>query len=184
MLAPARQLDALTASRLVEDYRQFDRDLRIVRAKAGYMLALVLMPSGITLDHFVYPELGAIILKARLLCDLALLFCFALCFSRWRYKFADLLDKPCVLLPTLSISWMIWASEGAMSPYYAGLNLMVIGGCLLIPYTAKEAALVCASILIFYATACLLFKFHPASMALRTTLPAQAGQTLYNNLYF
>lgn len=177
------QADA-SKSQLPEAYRQFDRDLRIVRSKAGYALALILMPAGITLDHFVYPELLGIILKARLLCDLALLVFFALCFSKWRHKIAWILDKPCVLLPTISISWMIYASEGAMSPYYAGLNLMVIGGCLLIPYTAKEAALMCALILIFYATACLIFKHHPPSTAMSHVGGISTKQSLYNNIYF
>ena len=33
---------------------------------------------------------------------------------------------------------MIYASEGAASPYYAGLNLVLIVACLMMPYTFKE----------------------------------------------
>jgi hypothetical protein len=182
MSTVAGQIEA--PSRLPDAYREFDRDLRIVRAKAGYALALLLMPAGISLDHFVSPKLQWPILKVRLLCDLALLICLLLCYSPWRKKLAWLLDKPCVLLPTLAISWMVWASQGAMSPYYAGLNLMVIGGCLLIPYTAKEAALVCASILIFYAGACFFYKTWPPLVVEYPSTKLLTNQNLYNNLYF
>jgi two-component system sensor histidine kinase PhcS len=182
MIAHANQPGA---SLLPEAYREFDRDLRILRAKAGYVLALVLMPAGITLDYFVYPNLIWKIMQVRLLCDVALLACFLFSFTRHAARFSKALDKPCVLLPTLSICWMIYLSEGALSPYYAGLNLMVIGGCLLIPYKTLESAGVCVSILILYASACVLFRFTPPHTAIHLggTL-MKSGQFLYNNVYF
>jgi len=182
MIAHANQLGTPL---LPEAYREFDRDLRILRAKAGYVLALVLMPAGVTLDYFVYPNLLWKIMQVRLLCDVALLACFLFSFSRHAARFSKALDKPCVLLPTLSICWMIYLSEGALSPYYAGLNLMVIGGCLLIPYTTRESAGVCASILLLYASACMLFRVSPPHSAIhQSPTLVMAGQFLYNNVYF
>src|SRR6185503_16364619 len=113
MLAPAGQLGA---SRLSEAYRQSDRDLRIVRAKAGYILTLTMMPAGIALDYIIYPRLGGQMLQARLWCELGLLICWFLSQTSIRHRHPWALDKPCILLPALSICWMIYLSEGAMSP--------------------------------------------------------------------
>jgi two-component system sensor histidine kinase PhcS len=185
MIAHANQPAAL--SPLSEAYREFDRDLRVLRAKAGYVLALVLMPAGVTLDYFVYPQLLWKIMQVRLLCDVGLLACFLFAFTKHAHRFSKLLDKPCVLLPTMSICWMIYMSEGALSPYYAGLNLMVIGGCLLIPYRTRESALVCASIMALYASACGMFRLAPPHSVIHQSQSlslALAGQFLYNNVYF
>lgn len=175
-------VESNNATPLSEAYGQFDKVLRVRQAKAGYLLALVLMPAGISLDFFVYPHLLWPILKIRLLCDVFLLPCLLMCYTKRAARIAYFIDKPCVLLPTLAISWMILISEGALSPYYAGLNLMVIGGCLLIPYTAKESAAVCASILVFYALACLVHGRHSGVSGF-LGIVTYTG-TLYNNLYF
>lgn len=170
-----------SALRLAQAYRESDRALRVQRAWVGYILALVLMPAGVTLDFFVYPQLFWKILAARLVCDVALVPCMLLLRTPLGRRYAQISDKPCVLLPALSISWMIFASEGALSPYYAGLNLMVLAACLMMPYRMKEAALVCALVLITYAGACLLY------VAVRPHAMQQASDhapMLFNNLYF
>ena len=171
------------AERLADAYREFERALRVRQAKVGFALALVLMPAGISLDYFVYPDLLWPILKVRLLCDLALLPCMIFAFTRLGRRCAVLLDKPCVLLPTISISWMIYASEGALSPYYAGLNLMIIGGCLLIPYKLREAALMSAAVLACYAAACLLNSAAPPHGKVSSAMGPVAS-AMYNNMYF
>ena len=51
---------------------------------------------------------------------------------------------------------MIYATEGVISPYYAGMNLVLVGVCLLIPYTLAEAASICGSVVVCYSAACIL----------------------------
>ena len=170
------------AARLGEAYKEFDRALRLRQAKAGYYLALALMPAGMTLDAFVYPGHWGRFCIARLLCDVALLPCLFLLSTPLGRRFASLSDKPVVLLPSIAICWMIYATDGAASPYYAGLNLMVVGACLLIPYRVREAAVVCGLILLIYAGASVIPHASPVGSS-----QASAGShstVLFNNLYF
>lgn len=146
------------------------------------------MPAGIALDYIIYPRLGGQMLQARLWCELGLLICWFLSRTDVRHRVPWALDKPCILLPALSICWMIYLSEGAMSPYYAGINLIVVACCLMIPYTAMEAAAVCLTITIFYAIACLAYRLAPPSCAIHglttTAGGTSVGRLLFNNLYF
>src|SRR5581483_5285942 len=102
-------IESNSALRLAQAYRESDRAMRVQRAKAGYVLALVLMPAGVTLDFFVYPNLFWKILADRLVCDVALLPCMLLLCTPFGRRYANILDKLCVLLPALSISGMIFA---------------------------------------------------------------------------
>jgi hypothetical protein len=63
--------------------------------------------------------------------------------------------------------------EGAVSPYYAGLNLAMIAACTLMPWTFGDAACTCLSIIALYLVACLLHRgtaFDPS--------------IFFNNVYF
>ena len=161
---------------LSEAYREFDHALRIRQTRIGYILALLLMPAGISLDYFVYPQLFWKVLGIRIVCDIALLPCFLLLCTPWGKRHAKLLDKPCVMFPTFAICWMIYVSEGAISPYYAGLNLMVLAACQLMPYAFRECALICAAVLVAYTATCVVH--HTGS----TSAPHPG--ILFNNVYF
>lgn len=166
---------------LLEAYQNANRELRIRHAKVGCVLALVLVPAGSSLDYFVYPELLWPIFQIRLLCDLALLPIFALLYTSFGRRHVWTLGTLWALLPTFAICWMIYASEGVASPYYAGLNLMIIVTLQLIPYTLWEAILFCTLVIGSYVVACVL---HWSSGGLLQEAPAAEFSTLYNNLYF
>ena len=172
--ASAPELDP---RQLAGAYHEFDRDFRVQVAKVGFFLVLVCVPLGISLDWFVYPELRGPIFVARVLCDLAAAPLFALMFTRWGRRWVNVLGLAWPLLPVLTIAWMIYASEGAASPYYAGLNLTLLAACLLMPYTLSEALGLCLSTIAMYVAACL------AHRALRHPQTPEAG-ILFNNLYF
>lgn len=176
MIAALKQVDG---TRLFEAYREFDHRLRITRARVGYILSLLLIPAGVTLDHFVYPDLKWPILRARLLCDLAMVPWFILVGTPLGRRYIRLVDKPCAILPSLAICWMIYSSEGVISPYYAGLNLIMVGVCLVMPYTTREGALFCAIVATIYAATCLLHKLQSPHDA-----PDGGSSLLFNNLYF
>src|SRR5665213_3232919 len=111
-------------SRLQEAYGVFLRALRLRQAKIGYLLPLALVPAALSLDYFVYPELLGALLKSRLLCNLALLPCYIMLFTRYGPRNLFWLGNLWLMAPMLVICWMIYASEGANSPYYAGLKLV------------------------------------------------------------
>ncbi len=168
---------------LYEAYGKADAALRVRQAKVCSVLSLVLVPACIGLDYWVYPNLVWRMFGWRLLCDLALLPCFLALFTSWGHRHVRLLGNAPPLLPAFSICWMIYATEGVLSPYYAGLNIVMAGVILLIPYTLGEAGLICTVVVICYAGACVLHQVYPPAMQVRT--PRTGGASIYfNNVYF
>jgi two-component system sensor histidine kinase PhcS len=136
---------------LMQAYGRADDELRLHQAKVCSVLSLVLVPACIGLDYFAYPELLGRMFVARLICDVVLLPCFLLLFTPWGRRHVHLLGNAPPLIPGITICWMIYASEGVFSPYYAGLNIVLVGVILLIPYTLTEAGIICAVVVSCYA---------------------------------
>ena len=182
MLMPAHS-GRLDSNTLASAFRESELNLRVRQAKVGFVLVLTLVPAGISLDFFVYPHLLWKILQVRLFCDLLVLPWFLAMFTGFGRRHAVILSNVCVALPSLAICWMIYASEGPISPYYAGLNLIIVGACLLFPYKLKEAAAFCGFVLVSYTLASMLHRYHPSTTAIHVQGLA-SGSTLYNNIYF
>jgi signal transduction histidine kinase len=157
-------------------YSQGVNNLRLFYTKVGCGLALFLMPLGITLDYFVYKEhLGAFFL-IRMLVDLIIGSTFGLLYTEFGKRNIQKISLFWLILVSFSISWMIFLSEGANSPYYAGLNLVVLAVGVLLHWRLKEALFVCLSTWGMYFAACFLhYK--------QTGIPVDT-QILFNNTYF
>jgi signal transduction histidine kinase len=158
---------------------QDDRRQRVLHSKIGCVLALVLMPAGVALDWFVYPEHMLALFASRMLCDVAVLGVLALLFTRFGERHIRVLGIAWALLPAASISWMIWYQQGATSPYYAGLNLVIIAVSLLMPWTLGEVLTTCAITLLFYVLASAL---HP--MTPEEAVVGFPWRVFANNVYF
>jgi two-component system sensor histidine kinase PhcS len=168
---------------LLDAYARADNVLRIHQAKLCSVLALVLVPACIGLDYFVYPELLGRLFVARLICDAFLLPSFALLYTAWGRRHAHLLGNAPPLIPAIAICWMIYATEGVFSPYYAGLNIVMVGVILLIPYTLTEAGVICAVVVFSYALACLSHTLF--SHTNHSHVGFGTGfSTFFNNIYF
>jgi two-component system sensor histidine kinase PhcS len=170
-------------SHLREAYGEFVRGLRLRQAKIGYLLPLALVPAALSLDYFVYPELLGALITSRLLCNLALAPCYILLFTRHGPRYLPWLGNLWLMAPMLVICWMIYASEGADSPYYAGLNLVMLAGCLLTTYNAKRATVFCGFIILCYGAACYLHWLMPPASSLHKSSLLN-GSVLFNNIYF
>jgi two-component system sensor histidine kinase PhcS len=175
--------ERLSESRLADAYRDFIRNLRMRQARVGYLLALTLVPAALVLDAFVYPELLGPILKSRVICDLALLPCFISLFRPFGLRNIRWLCNAWLLAPMVVICWMIYASEGVLSPYYAGLNLVMLSACLLTTYGARGATYFCMVVVTAYVLACLGHVVMPPATVLHKSW-LKDGSLLCNNLYF
>ncbi len=169
---------------LIEAYKRFYLGLRVRQAKICFSLAMLLVPACIGLDYFVYPQLAWTIFKSRLWCDLAMVPCFVVLFTKVGQKKVRWLDSAPLLIAALAICWMIYLAEGALSPYYAGLNIVIAAAILLIPYTLTEAVCVCGFVVGCYAGACLLHQYYPPANVSGSFSPLNTGRTLVNNFYF
>jgi signal transduction histidine kinase len=154
-------------------YHEFDIDLRVSQTRIGAILALILVPAGSSLEYFIYPQFLTDFFIIRILCDLVLLPIYLILFFPIGRQYVRWLSAAWAMAPVLSISAMIYFAEGSQSPYYAGLNLMIIVTCQLLPYTLKESIGYCLAVLLSYVLACL---FH-------TAIPFDPN-IFYNNVYF
>jgi two-component system sensor histidine kinase PhcS len=149
-----------------------ERAERIRTGKVASMLVVFLMPAGVMLDFFFYPdELGDFLL-VRLLCAVLAAGLWYLHTTPWAERNYKLLGLPIAWLPAAGISWMIYVTEGPTSPYYAGLNLILLAVSVVVHWNLRESFLAVAGVLLMYSA---------------VALPkADAGQLaiIFNNFYF
>ncbi|EAR21162.1 Response regulator receiver:ATP-binding region, ATPase-like:Histidine kinase A, N-terminal [Nitrococcus mobilis Nb-231] len=150
-----------------------DRSARLRFSRIGCVLALVLIPAGVTLDLFIYPQFFGKFLLLRALGDVAVLVILGLHFSKNGRDNIRILTMAWLIIPQATICYMIYLTEGYASTYYAGLNLAILGMGVLLPVTVWEVAILVSASLALYLVACLSRTEEPINSVL-----------LYNNLYF
>jgi signal transduction histidine kinase len=153
-------------------YEQYNRKVRIRNASIASLLVIILMPVGSLLDWFVYPRLLLPFFTLRIACSVGTAAAWLMLKSRYQKLLYPFLIRAWYLLPSFSISLMIAFSEGASSPYYAGLNLVILAVCAVMQTSVWESLFSIVSIFAMYLAACL---FH-----------GELGSTfaIVNNIYF
>ncbi|HWX22119.1 MAG TPA: ATP-binding protein [Candidatus Binatia bacterium] len=151
---------------------------RAERARTGRIaswLVVLLMPAGISLDLVVYHDQALPqFLPLRLICSalgLVLVFLHGSKFSRYQ----RFLGVPIALVPAAGIVIMIYMTQGESSPYYAGLNLVLLAVNVVVHATTWESIISVAAVLLMYLLACL----PPGE-----TMAGQNWRMFFNNLYF
>jgi signal transduction histidine kinase len=171
--------EELTENRAIQQaFLRHEQDVRILNYRVSCILALIFMPAGVVLDYFVFRDHVPKFLALRLACSALLFFIwwFVKTPTGLRcYRFLGLLLPA---LPAFFISWMIFDTGGPDSPYYAGLNLILLGAAILLRWSFKESLVVFCEVLGSYIGVCILYHF------LREPISRQDLQIFYNNLYF
>src|SRR5687767_3414248 len=166
-------MDARTRSELLGAYDAYDRNVRLRFSRVAHVLVIALVPAGTSLDWFVYPELLEELFLMRLAVAAAATLALALhqtAFVKRQIRWFGMLVP---LLVNASIAWMVLRTEGATSPYYAGLCLVLTGIGVLLPWSFGEALVACLFTLGAYLVGCFL---HPESLT--------HVSIFYSNLYF
>ncbi len=169
-----------------------ERQERVRSGKVACALVVFLMPAGVALDLFVYPERWAYFLQLRLLCSVlagGLWFLHTTASALRYYRF---LGTPIAILPAFFIAWMIAVTEGPDSPYYAGLILILLAVNAVVHWTTGESFLAIAMLLLLYLLACLSWDIGKASgiffnniyFLILTGIIVVSGNYLYNELHF
>lgn len=159
-------------------FAEHDRQVTVSNFKVACVLGMLLMPAGILLDRYVYaehPELLAAFLKMRFVCS-ALIFLFlGLLLTPIGHRHYRFLGVTLFMLPASFIAWMIYASpDGAASPYYAGLNLVLLVLAYVLHWTFWES--ICAASLV-------ILLYVAASLAHGPISKSAVGE-FANNMYF
>src|ERR1035438_8665973 len=149
-----------------------EREVRISTGKFACTLVFALMPFGITLDYFVYPEHLIEFLKLRILCSLLIVGVWLLHSTPIARKHYPVIGLPIVILPAFFITWMVFKT-GSASPYYAGLNLIMLAVSVVGHWSMLETFLAVSSVIIMY-----------LASYVAKGLSGERFGAIFNNLYF
>lgn len=126
--------------------------------RTATILAAFFVPAGATLDALVCPAYFWEFFALRLACSGVLLFLWWFVKTRFGMRFYRLLGWIMPAVPTAMISFMIYATQGAGSPYYAGLNLVLVGAAILLRWTLLDSIVILFEVLVLYLAACFLHR--------------------------
>jgi two-component system, sensor histidine kinase PhcS len=136
-------------------YREYDREFTIRKTRLGCVLGIVMVPVFGWLDLYAYPKQAFSFFLLRLLCSAlmaALYFVLRTDFGKKYYHFQGLV---LLFLPSATIAWMVYATEGTASPYYAGLTLVLMILAVVLDWTPWQSVISVVLVLALYLTACL-----------------------------
>jgi len=144
--------------------------IRVDNFRLAAALALVFMLAGSTVDLVVLHGYALHFLAIRLVCAL-LLGGVLLALQRMPDGLPlIILGHLVALLPLLAILWMMDSTEGGVSTYYAGLNLVLVGASVLLRWRTRDSILNAALCVGGY-----------CAVALRGM---SNGPVVFNNFYF
>jgi two-component system, sensor histidine kinase PhcS len=155
-------------------YQDYDRESTIRKTRLGCLLGIILVPLFGGLDFYVFRTDQALtFLRLRLFCAALMAGLYPLLGTGLGRKFYRIQGILLLLLPSATIAWMIHATdEGAASPYYAGLTLVLMVLAVVLDWTYLQSVISVLLVLVLYLCA---------------SLPTAAGANLkifLNNLFF
>lgn len=145
---------------------------RIFNTKVGCALVVTLMPAGALLDYFVYPDELRPFFVLRMVCAACAGLIWAFLFTQPGRKYSKWLGEIVPMLPAIFIAGMIAKKDGFASPYYAGLNLVLLAVGAVLQWTFLESIAAVTIVLLFYIAAGIAYGVYPAA------------SVLFNNFYF
>lgn len=120
-------------------------------------LSLLVVPGGFMLDYFIYPQKFWEFLALRLGVTVFLVAMIGLLYlerNRDHLTRIKILGVVSALSINFAMCAMIYATEGAKSPYFVGLTLVLTCWSTLSPWTVVETTAMCLISLVAYALAC------------------------------
>src|SRR5277367_2192017 len=158
-------------------YREYDREITIRKTRLGCFLGIILVPLFGGLDFYVFDHKQAVsFLHLRLLCSAlmaGLYFVLGTNFGKKYYHFQGLV---LLFLPSATIAWMVYVTEGTASPYYAGLTLVLMILAVVLDWTFWQSIVSVVLVLLLYVVAC---WFSPAPIE-----KDLFAKLFINNLFF
>src|ERR1035437_3864811 len=155
-------------------YSDYEGQITIRHLRAGCLLVMALMPAGVLLDYFVYPGKLGYFLALRLACSLLEGAVWLLLGTPLSRRIHQVLGLVVALLPLFFICWMVYTTEGPASPYYAGINLILLAIAFVLGWSVGLSLLALVLFIGMYLGACFL----------RGPLAPEDRGLFFNNLYF
>ncbi len=136
-------------------WQDYDRETTIRKTKWGCIFGIIMVPVFGLLDFYVYHPWAKQFFLLRLLCSALMALLFFLLrtdFGKKHYRFQGIV---LLFLPSATIAWMIYATQGAASPYYAGLILVLMVLAVVLDWTFWQSVISVLLVLTLYAAACI-----------------------------
>jgi signal transduction histidine kinase len=181
------------AGSLKGTFQAYEQDIRVRNYQLCGILAAIFMLGGSSLDWVVYGWEGVrSFFIARLLSSVAIMVIWMALNTAWGKRRHRLLGLLMALPLFVSIAWMIYVKEGADSPYYAGLNLVMLGAAILMRWTLQDSIIVVVLTVAAYLLACFFHGqilhrsifFNNLYFLFVTGVFTTAGTWFYNNIRF
>ncbi|MDP0489518.1 MAG: ATP-binding protein [Verrucomicrobiota bacterium JB023] len=121
-----------------EFLRRFEEEEAVARVpnyRIASGLASIFIAAGSVMDRVAFDEDWPILVLLRGECSLTLLLIYALLGTEWGKKHHLIIGHFIEGSLVVSILAMIWVTGGGISPYYAGLNLVMVGASLLLRWS-------------------------------------------------
>lgn len=169
-----------------------ERRERIRSGKVACALVVFLMPAGIVLDRYIYPEHVTDFILLRVSCSVLAGALWVLHTTSFGGRYYRFLGIPIALLPAFFISWMIYLTEGPESTYYAGLVLILLAVNAIVHWSTLESLLAIGMLFLSYLIACIPWNiskesgifFNNIYFLVLTGIIVVTGNYLYNQLHF
>lgn len=123
---------------------------RLTNTKVGCALVVFLMPVGSLLDFFVYPEKIWQFMQLRLICSAIAAAIWGFLFTEGGKRWLRWLSIIVPLLPAAFIAGMIAVKDGFGSPYYAGINLVLLAVGVVLHWSVTESVIAVLIALLIY----------------------------------
>jgi len=136
-------------------YQEYDRESTIHKTQLGCIFGILMVPVFGGLDFYVYPKQAFLFFILRSLCSAlmaGLYFVLKTPFGKKYYHFQGLV---LLFLPSATISWMVYTTEGSASPYYAGLTLVLMVLAVVLDWPLWQSVVSVLLVLLLYMAACL-----------------------------
>jgi two-component system sensor histidine kinase PhcS len=141
-------------------YQEYDREITLRKTRLGCFLGIILVPLFGGLDRYVYPQQAYSFFLLRLLCSVSMAGLYLILRTRFGKKYYHFQGLVLLFLPSATIAWMVYATEGTASPYYAGLTLVLMVLAVVLDWTFWQSVASVVLVLLLYLAAC---GFSPAA---------------------
>lgn len=153
----SREIEIPSGGHLDSAYREYQCGLLARAVMVANGVGALGVPSGLVLDYSFYPQKIWTFFAIRMGVTAILLAIIGLLYFGRKASHPTRV-KVLGILSALSINFafclMIYLTDGARSPYYAGLNLIITCWSVLLPWAALETAVICALSLLAYVGVC------------------------------
>jgi len=153
---------ALTGGRMEmtpfeDDYKAFLKNLNVGRLRVALVSTIILAPIFTVLDYVIYPEAIKMFLPLRFACFVLSAIVFALSYTEKGVLYVKILEIFTLSNISIMVAFTI-QYLGYETPYYAGLNLIILAIGVILPWDVYETLAASGIIYVSYLLPTLLLS--------------------------